>query len=462
MESASSRSALGRDVLVSTAGLLVTRGLAAAGGVFVARLLGPALRGDYALIVLVVAVVGTTATFGSEYWVTSALARGQDEGAVRAVIRRQTRRGCVLISVVGVFLLAGFQAVGGVASAVVVMASVAFAVANVVSMLALAVLGGYRRMVRVATAQVAGASSYALMVGGLLIADRASLEYVVVAAMLSTLVLAAVARTRPSSTLPSVKAADYREASRLGVPAMAGELANLAVTRLDLFVVAFLLRPGDVGRYAVATSLAEMLWIVPHGATQVLLPQVARYSRGHATAPLALVSAAVTLVGALVLTIAGPTIVQGLFGRSFTPAANALPWLSVGVAALGAGKLLLADLAARGNTAIRARVALIAAPVMIGGDFALIPVWGIGGAGAASLIAYVLALGLTVRAWRVASGQSLRDLIDVASASRLVGRSVVSLLRRDGAIDQHDQTPSAQLFEPDGPTPPPARGATEY
>jgi O-antigen/teichoic acid export membrane protein len=310
-----------------------------------------------------------------------------------------------------------------------VLAGAGFAAANVVSMLGLAVLGGYRRMVRVSMSQVVAAGAYALMVAWLLLRDWDSLEDVVIAAMLSTMVLALAARTKPSSHVPAANAEDGREASRAGLPAMAGELADLAITRLDLFVVALLLTPADVGRYAVAMSLAELLWIVPNGATQVLMPQVAKDTRGNATAPLVLVAALVTLLGALVLTLAGPTIVQGLFGSAFAPAVKALPWLTFGVVALGAAKILMADLAGRGNTAIRPRTAMVAAPLMIAADFALIPEWGIGGAGVASLLAYVVTLGLSVRAWSAASGQSVRGLTDVGSASRLVGRSLVSLVR---------------------------------
>jgi O-antigen/teichoic acid export membrane protein len=65
-ESSGTRSALGRDVVISTGGLLVTRACTAVGGVLAARLLGPSLRGDYALIMLVLLVVGTAATFGFE------------------------------------------------------------------------------------------------------------------------------------------------------------------------------------------------------------------------------------------------------------------------------------------------------------------------------------------------------------------------------------------------------------
>ena len=46
--------------------------------------------------------------------------------------------------------------------------------------------------------------------------------------------------------------------------------------RVDILIVAAFLPLRDVGLYAVATALAEVLWIVPDGVAQVVLPTTAR------------------------------------------------------------------------------------------------------------------------------------------------------------------------------------------
>jgi O-antigen/teichoic acid export membrane protein len=336
-------------------------------------------------------------------------------------------------------------AVRGYVPVVVVLAGAGFVVANVVSMLGLAILAGRRQLVRSSVAQVLGAASYAVMVASLLATHRASVGYVVLAAAVSTGVLGLVAITRgPRRRDARAVRDDYRAACRLGLPAMVGEVATLAVYRLDLAVVALLLTPADVGRYAVASSLAELLWIVPNGATQVLLPQVALDRRGRATAPLVLASTVVTLFVALALALAGPALVPFVFGHAYTAATNALPWLCVGATALGAWRLLLADLAARGHTAIRGITAGVAGVVMIALDFALIPVWGIGGAGVASLVAYVVAFGVVVRAWHVASERPVRELLDLGSAWTLVSQSLRSLLPSAAAARARAAAPASR------------------
>jgi O-antigen/teichoic acid export membrane protein len=417
------RSALGADLLVSTGGLVLTRALTAVAGILVARLLGPSLRGDYALVALIAASAGTAATLGLEYWVARAAAQGLGEAPVRAVMRRHTRRATLALVVAGagaaVALVGGHTGVGPP----VVAAATGMAVGNVVSMLRLGLLGGQRRMARVAAAQALAAVTYVAAAAVLLVAGAASVAVVAAAAMASTAVLALATGTRSGQPRVAPRPEHLAEARRLGLPAMLGELATLAAHRLDLVVVAVLLGAGDVGRYAVALALAELLLIVPNGASQVLLPQVARDERGRATGPLVALTTVAGLLAALGLSLAGPALVPALFGDAFAGAVHALPWLAVATVALGAWKLLLADLAARGRTDLRVTTAVVATAVMLGADAVLVPRWGIGGAGMASLAAYGVAAGLAARAWIAGGGGSARDLCDVGAAWSLLAQA---------------------------------------
>lgn len=418
------RSALGRDLLVSTGGLVVTRAVTAVAAVLVARLLGPSLRGDYALVALTAALVGTASTLGREYWVATATARGIAETAVRAVMRRHIRRATLLLALAGAgaaVALARWHATLGPA---VAGAATGIAVANVVSMLHLGLLGGQRRMVRVSLGQTLGAITYAALAALLVLTGTASVTAVTGAAMASTAVLALVATTRNRTTSAPPSRRHLADARRLGVPAMLGELATLGAHRLDLVAVAVLLGPADVGRYAVALAVAELLWIVPNGASQVLLPQVALDERGRATAPIVVLTTAMGLVAALGLSLAGSVLVPALFGDAFAGAVDALPWLAVAAVVLGAWKLLLADLAARGQTRLRLTTALAATVVMLGADLLLVPRWGIGGAGMASLAAYGVAAAVTARAWVSSGGGAARDLYDLRAAWSLLRQAL--------------------------------------
>jgi O-antigen/teichoic acid export membrane protein len=315
----------------------------------------------------------------------------------------------------------------------VLAAATGLVVANVVAMLQLALLGGRRNMVQVSVAQVASAGVYAGLVWLLLVAGKPSVAGVTAAAFASTAVLALGSVARSTAARTQICAADLAAARRLGLPAMAGEIASLLANRLDLAVIAILLTSADVGRYAVALSVAELLWIVPNGASQVLLPQVAHDDRGNATAPLVVLTTLVGLVAALVLAVAGRTVIPVLFGSSFDGASAALPWLCLGAVLLGASRLLLADLAARGHTMPRVSTALAGTAVMVAGDIVLVPAWGIAGGAVASAAGGAVALVLVVRAWVATSGSVPGALIDVPAAWRLATSSA-RRLRRSAAV----------------------------
>ena len=402
----------------------MTRAVTAVAAVLVARLLGPSLRGEYALVALVAALAGTASTLGLEYWVARATARGLGEAPVRAVMRRHIRRASLLLALAGAGAAVALDWGHATLDPSVAAAATGMAVANVVSMLHLGLLGGQRRMARVSVAQVLGATTYAGLVALLLLTGMASVAAVTAAAMASTAVLALAATTRNRTAPVAPRREQLAEARSLGVPAMLGELATLGAQRLDLVAVALLLGPGDVGRYAVALALAELLWIIPNGASQVLLPQVALDERGRATGPLVVLTTAMGLLSALGLSLAGPALVPALFGDAFAGAVHALPWLAVAAVVLGAWKLLLADLAARGRTRLRLTTALVATVVMLGADAVLVPIWGIGGAGMGSLAAYGVAAVLAARAWVSSGGGAGRDLCDLRATGSLLHQAL--------------------------------------
>jgi O-antigen/teichoic acid export membrane protein len=88
-----------------------------------------------------------------------------------------------------------------------------------------------------------------------------------------------------------------------------------------------------------------------------------------------------------------------VYGDAFEDGWVALPWLAAGAAALTVWKLLVYDLAGRGNTVVRVHTGLIAVGVMLVLDLALIPPFGIAGAGAASMVAYLAAAAAVARRW---------------------------------------------------------------
>src|SRR5439155_517134 len=76
----------------------------------------------------------------------------------------------------------------------------------------------------------------------------------------SIMVALAWARRAPAGAgVASRGWASYRRALAFGVPGGAGELTLLAMLRVDVLIVAAFLPLRDVGLYAVATALSEVL-----------------------------------------------------------------------------------------------------------------------------------------------------------------------------------------------------------
>jgi O-antigen/teichoic acid export membrane protein len=285
------------------------------------------------------------------------------------------------------------------------------------NMLRLAVLGGAHRMRRVAVAQTTAAAAYLAAVGVLLVADVRSLAWALTAAAGSAGILAGMTGVNLRRSGPA-RAEMVTGARRFGLPAMVGEAASLLVTRADFLVVGLLLGSIDVGLYAVAVSLAELLLVAPNGAAQVLLPRVAADNDTELTLAVIGATSAIGIAAAIVMTAGASWVVPAVFGDAFADAANVVPLLAGAAVALGAWKLVLADLAGRGDTSIRVQSSLLAMGLMIGLDFAVVPHWGIAGAGASSLIAYGVALVASARRWAVTTGVPARRALRLRSAWR--------------------------------------------
>ena len=126
---------------------------------------------------------------------------------------------------------------------------------------------------------VAGATVAAgvVYVGGtatLLVTDERSVVLVLVPPRSGNPVASGVslvwARGAPRGAQPPRRQRQaYRGALAFGWAGGAGELVLLAMLRVDILIVAAFLPLRDVGLYAVATALAEVLWIVPDGAAEV-------------------------------------------------------------------------------------------------------------------------------------------------------------------------------------------------
>src|SRR5207253_961215 len=105
---------------------------------------------------------------------------------------------------------------------------------------------------------------------------------------------------------------------------------------------------------------------------------------------------------------------------------------------LGAAKLLIADLVARGKNGDRAVAALLGLVVMVAADLALIPAFGIVGAALGSVLGYGASAIYAARAWRAATGEPLRELVGIRRDDLRVLRQAVARRRHTLPVAAND------------------------
>lgn len=184
-----------------------------------------------------------------------------------------------------------------------------------------------------------------------------------------------------------------REAVSLGLRGQLGNLATFLNYRLDVFIVNYLLDPGQVGIYALGVAVSEAIWQIPQAVALALFPRTARTLNAGAAEFTCVVLRQVLLVSCIsgiALAVISPIFVPLVFGAQFAPSVSVIWWILPGTVALSLGKVMSADLAGRSKPELSSIFAFCALAVTLILDVALIPRMGIQGAALASSAAYLM------------------------------------------------------------------------
>jgi O-antigen/teichoic acid export membrane protein len=236
----------------------------------------------------------------------------------------------------------------------------------------------------------------------------ASLAAIVAAAAFFVRVGARGPSTRMMAILPTLIG--------FALPAFGGNLVQYLNYRLDLFLVAGFRGYRDVGLYAVAVAVAQMVWLISSSAATVLLPRVAAHQTevgemGKLTARVARLTLTACLAASVVLAFVGREFVSVVYGSAYEPSADALLLLLPGVVGLAYASILASYIAGSGRPVLNLLVALVALVATVAADLILIPTSGIAGAAIASSLSYLLTALLTMgvfnRLTRVGLGELL-------------------------------------------------------
>lgn len=176
-----------------------------------------------------------------------------------------------------------------------------------------------------------------------------------------------------------------------GIRGQAGTLASFFSYRLDVFVVNYFLDASQVGLYSLGVVISEALWQLPAIVAVALFPRTARTVGTGAdqfTCMILRQVSFITLAAAALLAVVSPVAIPLIFGSRFAPSVPVVWWILPGTIALSLGKVVAADLTARGLVNHLPISALIGFVLTFLLDFLLIPRLGIQGAAIASSVAY--------------------------------------------------------------------------
>ena len=199
------------------------------------------------------------------------------------------------------------------------------------------------------------------------------------------------------------------------VPCYAANLAQFLNYKLDVFVVGFFAGAASVGRYTLAVSLGQLLWLMSNSVASVLLPKVAASTDDGGsirhTALVTRLSLWATALCGLALAVLATQAIPLLYGEAFRPSIMALMWLLPGIVVFSVANVLAAYIAGIGKPRLNLIVSGISLIVTIGLDLALIPKLNIVGAAIASTVSYSLSALLLIVFFIRETGASVREVL---------------------------------------------------
>ncbi len=210
-----------------------------------------------------------------------------------------------------------------------------------------------------------------------------------------------------------------RGALGFALPCYLSNLAQFLNYRLDLFILGVLAGYAAVGRYSLAVSLGQMIWLLSTSAASVLLPKIAASASGSDDTSQAIQNTnrlnrlilTASVISALCLGVAASQAIPLLYGEAFWPSFPALVLILPGIAVFSTVNILAAYIAGIGQPRLNLLVAVVALCVTVSLDLYLIPRLGILGASLASTASYTVSAILTITIYVRKTGSPVRQLL---------------------------------------------------
>jgi O-antigen/teichoic acid export membrane protein len=426
------------QVLVLFTSHIFAAGAGIVNGILLARLLGPAAKGEYTFLVLLPASAVVLSQLGLPQAFMYFSARGKTLGVVgKSIVLAAVLAVAGLGGVLGLILLVRDSLPEAIELPQVLIALIALPLALYVTFSTGIVMGrkGVRWYAAINTAYPFITTVLLVIVlGGFGASVNGALAVYLITISIQSVAFAIAARRVTTADRDRTKVS-YGELFRYGVTYYPASLASFFSYRVDVYLIAFLAAnaSASIGYYSLAVGLAEMIFFFPTAVTTMFFPHVAGAPREESDRQVAMVSRVTLLITAMfaLLLVPAAAVMITVLLPAFTPSFLPLLVLLPGVVALSAANVVGGFVTGIGRPGVHSSVNVASLVVNIVANLLLIPLFGIVGAAAASLLSYSLsAVLLTTIAAHLAGG-SVADFWLVRSSDiRYTLATSATLVRR--------------------------------
>ena len=413
-------------------------GLGIFSGILLARLLGPAEKGDYYILTLVPATAMVLLQLGLPRAFGFYTARGV---TMTIVTKAFVLTGVLtLVAIAALFVLLPFldaEVFHGIPLEEVLFAFLSFPLA-INCAFTIAIVMGRKGVRWYAAVNVIASIAGLVFLVVFLVGIGPTVAAAVAAYVATNLVQAvgsAIGARRLTAGLPKLGRVTYFGLFRYGLPSYPNSLSVFFSYRVDAYLIAFLvLDPATaLGYYSLAVGLAEIVFFFPRAVTTLYFPHVAGSPREESDRQVGLMSRVTLLVTGLSALLMAPAaaVMVWLVLPAYIPSLPALFVLLPGVVAFSVTFVAGGYLTGIDRVGITSVVSVVSVVTNVIANLILIPPFGIVGAAAASLISYSLSsVLLTIITGRLTTTPLRRFWLPGPADVRFTAATTIAVLAR--------------------------------
>lgn len=417
---------------------VIGSGIAIVNGILLARLLGPAAKGDYYLLLLVPSTVMALTLLGLPQAFGFFAARGKTRGIVfKSLLLAGFLAAVGFLGTLVLLPLLRESVLHGLALGLILAAFLSLPLALSAAFTTAIVMG--RQAVRWYAAINVGVplttTILTIVVVGLLGLSVTGAIAVYLIALGVQAVGFAIGARRVSAADDAAEPVSYRDLLGYAIPFYPANLTVHFNYRVDGYLIAWLIADPSVslGYYSMAVALAELVFYFPNAVSILFFPHVAGSPREDSDRQVAMVSRVTLLVSGLVglLLVPAAAVMIWVLLPAFTPSLLPFFVLLPGVVALSSSKVVAGYITGINRPGVSSAVSIAVLVVNVVANLVLIPRIGIIGAAAASLISYSFStLLLTMIAARISHAPVTSFWLPQASDVSYVVATIAGLVRR--------------------------------